>query len=253
MTPEELTASDRGDVVVIDVLRASTTAAAALAGGADCLRPCESVEEARALADELKAAGESVLVGGERGGLRIEGFDLGNSPREYAREVVAGKTIVFTTTNGTRALRAVGSARRILFAAAVNAERTTAALVESPEVTFVCSGTDGRVTREDVVVAGWLIALLEARRRTAGLDPPALGDEAALARDAAFGSGLPGTTEGAAADSPLAPLLTVLGASRGGRNLIDLGMELDLEASASVGRWPIVPAYEKAAGKILPL
>ena len=97
-TPERLADET---VVVIDVLRASTTITWALASGASCVIPCLEVEKARAKAAEI---GTDVLLGGERAGELIEGFDLGNSPSEYTREMVDGKTIVFTTTNGTRAM-----------------------------------------------------------------------------------------------------------------------------------------------------
>ena len=99
-----------GLVVVIDVLRASTTLITALAAGAREIIPCVEVEQARDEAAQFAA--DEVLLAGEREALPIEGFDLGNSPAEYTPEQVAGKTIVFTTTNGTHALAKCGRARR---------------------------------------------------------------------------------------------------------------------------------------------
>src|SRR4051812_42560200 len=96
--PEALSGST---VVVIDVLRATTTIVHALAAQAVEVAPFRDVEDARRLANDL---GNKAVLGGERGGVPIPGFDLGNSPAEYTSERVAGKTVIFTTTNGTRAL-----------------------------------------------------------------------------------------------------------------------------------------------------
>src|SRR5579862_6055151 len=113
--PEELAAST---VVVIDVLRASTTINQALAEGATEVIPCLEVEEARRIAAGLPSG--LTVLGGEREGLRIPDFDLGNSPGEYRPDTVAGKTVVFTTTNGTRAMIACRAASRVLVGAFVN-------------------------------------------------------------------------------------------------------------------------------------
>src|SRR5262245_10548300 len=107
-----------GVAVVIDVLRATTTIVHALAAGCACVRPCAEVEEARTLAGSLPAG--KVLLGGERGGAPIPGFDLGNSPREYTPAVCRGLTLVLTTTNGTRALLRAAEAERVLVAAFCN-------------------------------------------------------------------------------------------------------------------------------------
>src|SRR5262245_54256218 len=88
--------------VVVDVLRASTTIIHALAAGCTCVRPCAEIDEARKLADSMRAG--KVLLGGERGGMPIDGFDRGNSPREYSAKNCKGTTLVLTTTNGVRAL-----------------------------------------------------------------------------------------------------------------------------------------------------
>src|SRR5205807_6516908 len=107
-----------GLAVVIDVLRATTTIVHALAAGCTDVRPCAEVEEARALADGMRAG--RVLLGGERGGAPLPGFDLGNSPREYTPRACKGNTLVLTTTNGTRALLRAAEAERVLLAAFVN-------------------------------------------------------------------------------------------------------------------------------------
>src|SRR5438132_9688378 len=115
MDPDELR---DGTAVVIDVLRASTTICHALAAGAREVIPCLEVEEARRVAADN--SGSRPMLGGEREGVRIEGFDLGNSPGEYRPDTVGGRTVVFTTTNGTRAMLGCRSARRVLIGSFVN-------------------------------------------------------------------------------------------------------------------------------------
>src|SRR5437588_8992039 len=102
-----------GVAVVIDVLRAATTIVQALAAGCDAVRPCAGVEEARELAGRMRAG--RVLLGGDRDGLPLPGFDLGNSPGEYSAARCRGTTLVLTTSNGTRALlHAAGAARTLV-------------------------------------------------------------------------------------------------------------------------------------------
>src|SRR5947208_10202296 len=108
LEPPEL----RGGVaVVIDVLRATSTIVHALAAGAQALIPCCEIDEARRIAATFPPG--TALLGGERRGVMIPGFDLGNSPGDYTAEVVGGKIVVFTTTNGTGALFRAREARRV--------------------------------------------------------------------------------------------------------------------------------------------
>src|SRR5271167_3781383 len=106
-----------GVAVVADVLRATTTIVHAIAAGCAAIRLCRTVEEARRLAAELPAP---VLLAGERDGLPLPGFDLGNSPGEFTSERCRGATLVLTTTNGTRALLHAAAAQRVLVAAFAN-------------------------------------------------------------------------------------------------------------------------------------
>src|SRR5206468_2766584 len=120
LTPD-LAAPERlagGVAVVVDVLRATTTIVHALAAGCGSVRPCAEIDEARALADSLPAG--KVLLGGERDGKPLPGFDLSNSPRECTPAVCRGRTLVLTTTNGSRALLRAAAAERVLVAAFVN-------------------------------------------------------------------------------------------------------------------------------------
>jgi len=229
-----------GIAVVIDVLRASTTIVTALAHGAAALRPVAAIEEARRLAGTL---GGGTLLGGERGGTRIEGFDLGNSPREYGRDRVAGRTIVITTTNGTAALAACDEAREIVIGALVNRRavadtvRRLAVETGASDVHLVCAGTDGMVSAEDVLAAG---AILDAA--APGHDDDVL--------DAAARRALADYRSLAAAADPRAALLAAFRTSPGGANLLPLGMEADLAVAAEVDALAIVPRLDRASGSL---
>ncbi len=141
--------------VVFDILRATTTMVTALAHGAEAIYPVTSIDEALA----LKGVKPTALLGGERGGGRIAGFDLGNSPREYLD--CAGREIIMTTTNGTRALRACQGARAVYAAGFVNLRAMTDHLLATcPEhLLMVCAGTGNAPALEDGLAAG---ALMEA-------------------------------------------------------------------------------------------
>lgn len=150
--------------VAIDVLRASTTIVAALANGARAVVPVADPAAAIALAATLPK--DSALLGGERGGMRIDGFDLDNSPRAYDAARVAGKTIVFTTTNGTRALLDLGAlARTVLVGGLVNAGAIARALLarDSGCAVLVCAGQVGAFCIEDLLGAGAIACKLSAQ------------------------------------------------------------------------------------------
>ena len=138
--------------VLIDALRATCTLTTALSNGASRVRMVESVEEA------LKYKGKAILAG-ERGGLKIEGFDLGNSPFDMKEEIVKGKDIVMTTSNGTKAAKMLKCEKTI----AVSFPNLPAVLDyvrNFDEVHVVCSGDDGKFSLEDFLLAG-KIALLD--------------------------------------------------------------------------------------------
>ena len=223
--------------MVIDVLRASTTIATALAHGAAAVRPVAGIEEARGLAAVL---GAGTLLGGERGGVRIPGFDLGNSPLEYTPDRVAGKTIVITTTNGTAALHACREAREILVGSLVNrtavADEVRRLAGDSVTVHLVCAGTDGEITAEDVLAAG---AILDA----AAGSVEAL-DESAREAVAFF-------RRVAAAVDVQSGLVAEFRRSPGGSNLIDLGMEADLPVAAAIDSLAVVPRLDRASGRLI--
>jgi 2-phosphosulfolactate phosphatase len=142
--------------VVIDVIRATTTIAAALASGATGIRPVASLAEAEA----LKAERPDRLLAGERHGIALPGFDLGNSPRAMTRARVGGRELILTTTNGTQALAACAGARAVVTCGLANLAATAAKLRElgAPWI-FLCAGFEGDFGMDDAVAAG---ALTEA-------------------------------------------------------------------------------------------
>ncbi len=235
MLPELLDpASLEGSVaVVIDVLRASTTIIHAFANGAAAVIPCATVDEARDTAARL--GHERVLLGGERHGQLIAGFDLDNSPLAYTSEVVAGRTIVFTTTNGTRALQACRSANCVLIGAFVNRR----ALVESLRVAgrpvhLVCAGTDGQLTAEDILFAGAIAQDLHADHRGSPTDVQtqmALDFWRAHSRDEAT-------------------YHQTIRESRGGQNLVQLRLEADIRRCAERDLFSVVPEWSPAMNEI---
>ena len=169
--------------VVIDALRATSTMLTALANGATRIFPVKEISEAL----ERKASHPEALLAGERNGALIRAgqtggvdFDLGNSPREFGVERVAGMEIIMTTTNGTRALQACGGARTVLVCAALNlgAVARWIRLDRTQRVLIVCAGTFEEAAYEDTLVAGALCELLWPQLRAM-----AIADSAAVARN----------------------------------------------------------------------
>ncbi len=189
LSPAELPALARRDLrdtacVVFDVLRATSTFVTALHNGAKAVIPVAEISEA--LAVRQKQPG--VLLGGERDSVKIRAgqtgggdFDFGNSPREYTPEKVRGKTIVSTTTNGTRALRACAGAKTVLAASFLNLTATAQFFrrLQPAQILLVCAGTRENLADEDVLAAGALgeMLLRNSGRRT-------VSDPAETARNA---------------------------------------------------------------------
>src|SRR5207244_7804509 len=131
-----------GVAVVIDVLRATTTIVHALAAGCKDVRPCADLDEARRLADGMRAG--RVILAGERGCEKVPGFDRGNSPREFIPANCKGCTLVLSTTNGTKALLRAAEADRVLVAGFVNFSAVCEQLrFDARPLHIVCSGSDG--------------------------------------------------------------------------------------------------------------
>ena len=154
--------------VVIDILRATSNIAVILENGCPAIYPCASPEKAFELAEKLRLrhGSEKILLGGEQDGKPIEGFDGGNSPLEYSRWRISGKTLILSTSNGTKTLSAVKSCGEIFTAAFVNitaiARRVTSILHKNPSQSLLiaCSGREGGYCEEDTVGAGIFLHLL---------------------------------------------------------------------------------------------
>lgn len=169
--------------VVFDILRATTTMVTALANGAAAIIPVGEISEALA----IRSQRPDVLLAGERDGVRIRAaqtgsidFDLGNSPREFTADRVAGRTIVMTTTNGTRALRACAGAKAVLIGAFLNLAAVAEWIRrEQPEnLLLVCAGTADQAAYEDSLAAGALCDLIWERYASGRV-----ADSALLARE----------------------------------------------------------------------
>jgi 2-phosphosulfolactate phosphatase len=148
-------------VVVIDVLRTTSTIVAALAAGAEAIYPVVSIEDAMKLATSLGR--KDALLAGERRGHAVDGFDLGNSPSEFTPESVGGKRVVMSTTNGTAALVAAAGADRVLVGSFVNVSAVANAVAGVERLALVCAGREGRYSLDDALCAGILLLRLTAK------------------------------------------------------------------------------------------
>ncbi len=247
LLPERL--PDDAACVVIDVLRASTTVVRALEAGAQGVVACETVDEAQRLATRWAAEPgdpRAVLLGGERGGLPIDGFDLGNSPAEYRAEVVAGRMVVFTTTNGTRALAACRGAKRKLLGALVNRGAVVEAVKAEREIHLVCAGTRGEVSREDVLAAGAMVErLLDCDGINGGPSGWQCNDSARIARDTwrqVVGDSR--RFESLDRQQQVRLLAAALRETQGGRNLRAIGLDADLLQAARLDDSSCVPCLK---------
>jgi 2-phosphosulfolactate phosphatase len=226
LTPDRLTPAllAHSVAVVIDVLRATTTIIHALAAGCCAVWPVAEVEEARRIADGMRAG--RVLLGGERDGVPPPGFDLGNSPGEYACPRCKGTTLVLTTTNGTRALLRAAAAPRTLIAGFVNYSAVCEQLAaDARPIDIVCAGYHGEVALEDALLAGALIEYLCEHGAVA------LNDSARLAWDCFENHGR--VLDGA------------LEVSAGGVHLRSLGYDDDIRAAAKVDQFAVVPEVRR--------
>ena len=206
--------------VVIDVIRATSTIAEALANGASAVYPTDSTQDAMKLRASLGP--EDTLLCGERKGLKVEGFDLGNSPREFTREVVGGKRLVMSTTNGTRAFLAAAGAARVVSASFMNLGSAANAVAGHEGIVIICAGRGDDFSLDDVVCAGQVAARLQQP-----------GDGSAVLNDAALAA--------VALAERFPPSAEFLGATAAGRALKEIGLGDDLELCAQCDRHELVP------------
>lgn len=159
-------------VVIIDVLRATSVMVTALANGAKAVYPYKDIES---VLENCKKS-SSYILGGERKGLKIEGFDFGNSPLEYTKEAVAGKDMFMTTSNGTRAIEnAANGSKKLFIAAFLNVQSIVKKLIEeNSDTVIICSGTDNEFSLDDSLCAGEIIKRIAAVKKDVKLTDIAL-------------------------------------------------------------------------------
>ena len=223
-------------IFVIDVLRATTVMCAALHNGARAIIPVASTEEALRLAQTIGSA--DVLLAGEKNCVRIPGFALGNSPLEMTEPTVKGKTIVVTTTNGTKALLAAQGAAAVYVAAAANltlaGERAREALEQNRSVLILCAGRETAFGLDDGYCAGRLAAAaLGGHRPRKGLNDAALASLDLVRR---YG------------DDWARPLSY----SSAGRELARLGFRDDVLDAGRLDAYPVLPQFHDRRVTVAP-
>ena len=213
-------------VVVIDVLRASTSIATALANGARAVIPLDSTDE---VVMRAKAFDRSeVKLAGERQMRPIPGFDLGNSPLEFTRETIEGKTVLLSTTNGTGAITALQGPRDVVIGSYVNFSAVLAmlraAMRGGTDIAILCAGREKQFSLEDAACAGRFVHHAMRRRADVALN------------DAAFAGML---IDRRYSDN----LMRLFSASAHGRALSEAGYGDDLAACAAIDSYPVIPIY----------
>lgn len=245
--------------VMFDILRASSTVSTALANGCKEIIPVVEVEDAFKLAETFPE--NSFLLGGERGAVKVAGFHLGNSPLEYCTDMVKDKTVILTTTNGTKAIRrAAEGSSQVLIGSILNASAVARELMaRGQDVALVCAGTRGQFSLEDTLAAGLvlrqLLKLLQEKdvlvaepEATTSLpeefyldEVPVLANNSLVLEDAAVAALRLAEYY---VDKPLRALQDSLH----GQKLIQLGLAKDLAYCAQMDLLEVVPVYQE--GKI---
>jgi 2-phosphosulfolactate phosphatase len=216
-------------VLVLDVLRATTTIVAALSNGAKAVLPAEGPDEALRIAQNLER--DAIVLCGERNMQKIEGFPLGNSPHEMTEDVVGGKTVVMATTNGTPAIVAASPGDPVMIGAVTNfsaaAEQARAAFEESGAISILCSGRERMFAMEDAYAAGRFAQAIipKEERRKVDLNDAAI---AALEFVRRYGD----------------KWKRAISASAAGRALKEVGFRDDLVAATEVDTYSVVPRYQ---------
>jgi 2-phosphosulfolactate phosphatase len=227
-TPNQVKPPDTAGrlVIIVDVLRASTTVATALGNGAKTVIPLEGPDEVISRSKEF--ARSQTLLAGEQKMHAITGFDLGNSPQTFTPEVVGGKTILITTTNGTRALLGVQGARDIVIASYVNFTAVLAmmkvAASSNTDIAIICAGEEGSFTLEDSACAGRYVRAIPKRAALAVNDAAA----ASVLIEKKYGDNI----------------AKVFKESTHGQALESAGFGDDLAAAAEVDSYPVVPIWQ---------
>jgi 2-phosphosulfolactate phosphatase len=213
------------NIVVIDVLRSSTTIAVALSNGAREIIPVESIENAVKISGSL--FGDVTLRGGERNGKMIQGFNLGNSPLEYTEATVKGKSIIFCTTNGSVAMYKSRFAQNLAIGSFVNISTVIEFIKEiQSDFLVICAGKANTVSNfslEDTVCAGMIIHKLSA-----------LKEIKLELTDASLASQVLYKTYGKS-------LLNLMKNTEHGKYLLEIGFLEDIKVAAAVDSYPVLP------------
>lgn len=211
-------------VVMIDVLRASSTIVTALANGCRGFIPILSPDQAKKKAQQFEK--EGVLLGGEREGTKIAGFDLGNSPREYKKEAVKNKTIIFSTTNGVKTLEMVKSAYEIIIGSFLNLQAVCDYCNNyKGDILIICAGRESKFSLEDTACAGMIINFLRDVFPVACQEADA--NSTARLLYGRFGNNI----------------LEILRTSQHGRYLESIGLGGDLKFCSQLDFFNIVPIF----------
>ncbi|NLJ33903.1 MAG: 2-phosphosulfolactate phosphatase [Firmicutes bacterium] len=219
-------------VMVIDVLRATSTITTALANGASQVLPVLTIEEAQQRASKFSP--NTYLLGGERKALKIPGFHLDNSPRSYGKELVENKTIIYTTSNGTKAIHRASAAKTLLLASFLNARAAARRAWEAGgDVYILCAGTRGRYSLDDAACAGMLVQYLRE------LQPGAQLGDLAYTLQHLYRSHRKG-------------ILQLISQASHYQRLMDMGLEADIMYCLQEDIYTLVPRYNALQGMITP-
>ncbi|MEO8398418.1 MAG: 2-phosphosulfolactate phosphatase [Ignavibacteriaceae bacterium] len=218
--------------VVIDVLRASSTIVAALQNGAKEIVPVSSVEFAVKVSGGM--FGGQTLLGGERNTKKIEGFALGNSPLEYTKDLVEGKTIVLYTTNGSKAIVKAKFSENLFICSFLNLPAVANHIIKlNKDVEILCSGKSNNFSMEDSVCAGRLVAELQKLKEDIEITDSA---KAAAALNRSFGKSV----------------LKMLRETEHGKILIENNFESDIKYCSKFSFSSAIPFYSSNVIKLLP-
>lgn len=216
--------------IVIDVLRATTTILTALGNAAKEIIPVSSIEFA------MKVSGDTfsghTLLAGERNTQKIDGFSLGNSPLEYAPELVRGKSIVLYTTNGSKAIVKAKYSSTLVISCFLNAQSVAKYIADAPEIVILCSGNNGLFSFEDSACAGDLIAELKEINDHIELDD--------ASKTCLF-----------LFEKNKRRLNRMLSETEHGLKLVNGGFKEDIKYSAQKNILNIVPLYDKGTIKLI--
>jgi 2-phosphosulfolactate phosphatase len=236
---DDLVLKDK-NIVIVDVLRATSTMLVALVNGAKEIIPAENVNTAARIA---KGTGKSGLLCGERAGKVIEGFDLGNSPFEYTKEVIENKSLVFSTTNGTVSMHKARYSSNCVLASFLNISVVAEYLnVLDADFTIICSGKLNNFCLEDFVYAGALISKLFKLGKNKSRYEISDTEIAAktISKSLAYSSSVLNKEK----------IVEMLNFSEHGIYLKSLGFGNDLEFCSEIDSYPFIPMFNKGVIKL---